>query len=526
MNIQYVDSNSDFSQKDRENVLFIGPKDQILKEFKEGQLANSILKIDTISVEADGTKKLLSSIVDGLSPSTDSPASSELWLQPIGAGGPRRVVLGALPTACSRHNSPALPHSVTQLVRTNKADAQKTGRLTVVLLLAESTHAFAAGTAVARAFSLYSRKTGTGASVLPEVEVVFNYSEADMAPTTLKQVAFCSEGAQMAARLVDTPPDVMNPTALVEEANAVAQELGVKQTVISGEALRNGGFGGIWGVGKASVYPPALVVLSYTPPGTEEKPSVVWAGKGITYDTGGLSIKGKTAMPGMKMDLGGAAAVLGAFRAAVKGAQHQQQGGGPPLGGPLHCVLCIAENSVGGDATRPDDVLDMKSGKTVEVNNTDAEGRLVLADGVAYAVESLGPVGVILDLATLTYAQGVSTGLRHAALYCNSPYLEEHTLEAGRWSGDLCHAMPYCPEFYRSEFPSPVADMCNSVMNRANAQVSCAGQFIGNHLGADFSGHWCHIDMASPVLANKRGTGYGVALLLGLLPRLYSLPSL
>ena len=180
-------------------------------------------------------------------------------------------------------------------------------------------------------------------------------------------------------------------------------------------------------------------------------------------------------------------------------------------------MLCLAENSISSNATRPDDVHTFLSGKTVEVNNTDAEGRLVLGDGVAYAAKFLEP-DVIIDLATLTGAQGIATGQNHAALYASTESIESSCLAAGRASGDLTHALPYAPEFYRAEFKSAVADMKNSVGNRNNAQASCAAQFIANHIeeyirqGRD----WVHVDMAAPSTdsATERGTGWGVAFLL------------
>jgi len=209
----------------------------------------------------------------------------------------------------------------------------------------------------------------------------------------------------------------------------------------------------------------------------------------------------------MKMDLGGAAAMLAAFRAAVLA-------GG--LRRPLHCVLCLAENAIGPAAFRNDDILYMYSGKTVEVNNTDAEGRLVLADGVAYACKHLAP-GLIVDMATLTGAQLVATGKRHAAIVANNAELEAAAIAAGLISGDLVHPLPYCPEFFRGEFASKVADMRNSVKDRSNAQSSCAANFIAEHLAADYDGGWLHVDMAGPAWAGDRGTGYGVGLLLSLL---------
>jgi probable aminopeptidase NPEPL1 len=212
----------------------------------------------------------------------------------------------------------------------------------------------------------------------------------------------------------------------------------------------------------------------------------------------------KGSMAGMKMDMGGASAVLHAFEAAVLGGFPEE----------LNAVLCLAENSVGPDATRPDDILYMYSGKTVEVNNTDAEGRLVLADGVAYAAKNLKS-DVIVDMATLTGAQLVATGRRHAAVVSNCEDLEAAAVRAGKECGDLVHALPYCPEFYSGEFKSNVADMKNSVKDRMNAQTSCAGQFIADHLG-DFEGKWLHVDIAGPAMLGGRGTGYGVALLVHL----------
>jgi probable aminopeptidase NPEPL1 len=236
-------------------------------------------------------------------------------------------------------------------------------------------------------------------------------------------------------------------------------------------------------------------------------------GKGIVYDTGGLSIKTKTGMPGMKRDMGGAAAILAAFEVAARLGYRKR---------PLHAILCLAENSVAAKATRPDDIHEMYSGKTVEINNTDAEGRLVLGDGVAYAVQHLAP-SVLVDMATLTGAQGVATGLRHAALYCNNERLEAAAVEVGRATGDLTHPVPYAPEFFQHEFRSSVADMKNSVANRENAQCSCAGQFIGAQISEWLGGKghgWIHVDMAYPVHNGERATGYGVNLLVGLLERL------
>ena len=182
---------------------------------------------------------------------------------------------------------------------------------------------------------------------------------------------------------------------------------------------------------------------------------------------------------------------------------------------PVHALLCISENSVGPLSTRPDDVHVLLSGKTVEVNNTDAEGRLVLSDGVFYASRDLNPE-YIIDIATLTGAQLIATGKNHAALYCNDDVLEQVAIATGKSTGDLTHPMPYAPEFYKPEFASEVADMKNSVKDRTNAQVSCAGQFIGNHLEKylNAGGKWCHIDMAGTLSSSSSSSSSLLLLLL------------
>ncbi|CAM6031950.1 unnamed protein product, partial [Sphagnum compactum] len=153
----------------------------------------------------------------------------------------------------------------------------------------------------------------------------------------------------------------MNVSHFIEEIYTVGNALGITPLIIRGEELKEKGFGGIYGVGKAADVPPALAVLSHTPQGAKE--SIAWVGKGIVFDTGGLSIKGKTTMPGMKRDCGGAAGILGGFYAAVKSGFTEN----------LHAVFCLAENAVGPHSTRPDDIHVLYSGNSVEINNTDAE---------------------------------------------------------------------------------------------------------------------------------------------------------
>lgn len=421
--------------------------------------------------------------------------------------------VAALPLTASRHNTPSRAHSVTKLVKSNIVGVDET-----IVLVCEKADLFASACAVARAFPLYSRKSAQKAQgVTVNVEFVLVEHLNDTLLPLFADDSLClgdaAYGIRLAAKIVDMPCNEMNVSHFVAEVEAIGAELGITPLIIRGEELNEKGFGGIYGVGKAATAPPALAVLSYKPDGATE--TVAWVGKGIVYDTGGLSIKGKTAMPGMKRDCGGAAAILGAFYVAVRSGFTQN----------LHAIFCLAENSVGPTATRPDDVHTLYSGNTVEINNTDAEGRLVLADGVVYAERDLKAT-TIVDMATLTGAQGIATGKYHAAILSNNEEIEKLCITAGLRSGDLVFPVPYTPELHFSEFASAIADMKNSVNDRSNAQTSCAGLFVGAHLGFDFIGRWLHIDMAYPVHCGERATGYGVALLVTLFGRYMTNPLL
>ncbi|KAM4692243.1 putative aminopeptidase NPEPL1 [Rhinophrynus dorsalis] len=416
------------------------------------------------------------------------------------------ATVAALPSRVSRHNSPSAAHFITRLIR----NCLPGGANRCILLVCERSEVFASACAIARSFPLFTRRSSASRrSDKKSVVVEFLLTGQNNGPidvTTLKCLESATEGVRLAARIVDTPCSEMNTDNFIEEIKTVAKDLGIVPTIIRDDELKKRGFGGIYGVGKAAEHPPALGILSHTPEGATQ--TIAWVGKGIVYDTGGLSIKGKTTMPGMKRDCGGAAAVLGAFKAAVKQGFKDN----------LHALFCLAENSVGPNATRPDDIHVLYSGKTVEINNTDAEGRLVLADGVSYACKDLA-ADIILDMATLTGAQGIATGKYHAAVLTNSDEWEAACVKAGRKCGDLVHPLVYCPELHFNEFSSAVADMKNSVADRENAQSSCAGLFIASHIGFDWPGVWVHVDIASPVHAGERATGFGVALLLSLFGR-------
>jgi len=347
---------------------------------------NCAVKVSSLEhTGLDPPAPLLRAVTRKLSPTFDTHSCLDTWVEVDGTTV--RVTLGCLPSGpASRHNCASKPHAATDIV---KSVASGEGMLRVLITLASADHAVALGTAVARAFSLYSHKS-SNSKPLRKVEVVFNMTSSALATCTLlnggapdekQQQVFdpskdllhklhaLADGIQLCARLVDAPPNEMHTDAMVEEAGQVLHRLqklktqdNVTVTVVRGEELREKGFGGLYGVGKAAEHPPALVVLTLLPKvmgvgrgassssssSSSKKDrsvgsSVVWVGKGIVYDTGGLSIKTKTGMPGMKRDMGGAAAILAAFEAAVRLGYHK---------GPLHAVLCLAENSVTAKATR------------------------------------------------------------------------------------------------------------------------------------------------------------------------------
>lgn len=441
-----------------------------------------------------------------------APVSARIWEQMVhrndgGDAGrvvvthcesaPHKVVAGILPEACSRHNTPSRSWAIPGLVQ----GAGLKGNVGIVICLDDLDHAFATVLAVARAHPTF---TATSSRIERTVHVLVLGPEGQVLDD-LDGLRAATDAVRFASDLTDQPPDTLTTSAFVDAARAVAaRHSDVGLYIVQGKQLAENGFGGLWNVGKAAEHPPALVVLDLD--GPADAPRVTWVGKGIVYDTGGLSIKSKTGMPGMKTDMAGAAAVLAAFEAAAR------------MRAPIRltAVLCIAENAVGPGSMRPDDVITLYSGKTVEVNNTDAEGRLVLADGTAWAARHRNP-DLLIDVATLTGAQSMATGKRTAALYCNDDELEARAVRAGRSSGDLVHPLPYVPEFFKREFSSQVADMRNSVKDRSNAQSSCAGQFIGNHIeAARYTGPWMHVDLAGPAVHAGRGTGFGVGLLLTL----------
>ncbi|VDK84168.1 unnamed protein product [Litomosoides sigmodontis] len=405
----------------------------------------------------------------------------------------------------SRHNAPSNALSIFKEVkRTSQIDGVKNVSIVLYAMLADL---FPSVAAIARCYPLYSRVTENRSSLKNiQIEFVVTDSEQKLTDRDMLFLQTLTESIRNTARLIDMPYNELNTEQFIAEASKLVSTLpNIESTIIKGNDLLEKGFGGLYHVGRASSSPPIFACFSHKPPNATKTYTMV--GKGIVFDTGGMQIKTKTLMPGMKNDMGGAAALLGSFYTLVKLGFKQN----------LHCLLCVADNTISHSANRPDDIITMLSGKTVEITNTDAEGRLVLADGVYYAKHML-KADTIIDMATLTGAQGFATGKLHAAVLTNSEEWENRTCKAGRASGDLVHPLPFCPDLHFSDLKSPVADMRNSTFSTTQGPgSSIAGLFIASHIDFGSGLNWIHFDIAYPVESCSRATGYGPALICALL---------
>jgi leucyl aminopeptidase len=320
-----------------------------------------------------------------------------------------------------------------------------------------------------------------------------------------------AEATCLARELAATPSLEKTPQWMVDRIRALAADAALDVTVWDEKRLEAEGFGGISAVGRGSARPPRLVQLDYVPRGAPRGASggrIVLIGKGITFDSGGLSLKPLDNMKLMKTDMSGAAAVVATMSALKRLGVRRQ----------VTALVPLAENLIGGDAMRPGDVLRQYGGRFVEVLNTDAEGRLVLADALAYAVARLDPA-VVVDIATLTGAATLGLGKRHAALYATSPSLRDELVEAGRRGGERLWPMPLV-ESYRDSLDSPVADLRN--IGDPDLGYS-GGSIVAALFLREFAGDvpWAHLDVAGPARADadedeitKGPTGFGVRTLL------------
>ena len=344
---------------------------------------------------------------------------------------------------------------------------------------------------------------------LRRVDVVGRVAQDD-----LDRALVVAEATVLARDLAQTPSSTKGPAWVAGRARRAAAEVGLGCTVRDHRRLRDEGFGGLLAVGGAAQRPPRLVELTYAPSdATDRTPHVVLVGKGITFDTGGISLKPRESMISMKTDMTGAGVVLAVLKAcALLGVNVRVTG-----------LLPLAENTIGAAAYRPGDVVTHYGGTTTEVRNTDAEGRLVLADALAYADEHLDP-DVVVDIATLTGAATQALGRTHAAMYTADDRLAAAFEQAGETSGERVWRMPLAEE-YRSAIASDVADVCQiATVKGVGAGSIVAALFLREFVG---DRRWVHLDIAGTArsdrdagLISRGGTGYGVRLLLRWLERM------
>ena len=337
----------------------------------------------------------------------------------------------------------------------------------------------------------------------PEIEIV----TPDTEPVNHARViatAICD-----ARDLIHTPSNIKNPLWMADQAREVARKNGLEISVLSGAGLKE--FGGLRAVGNSSPNPgPRFIHLTYTPKGAKNSsriPHVVLIGKGITFDTGGISLKRPyDTMTAMKSDMAGAAAILATIGAVAKlGAKVK-----------VSALMMCAENALSGTSQRPSDVIKHYGGKTVEVINTDAEGRLVLADGLAFADINLNP-DYVVDIATLTGAISLGLGRQYAAMYTRNKALAHTLSEIGERTGDRVWQMPLIDD-YTDSLVSDIADF-NHTADKAHygAGSVTAALFLEQFVGQR---QWVHLDIAGTARSEsdsgenpKGGTGFGVRLL-------------
>jgi leucyl aminopeptidase len=375
---------------------------------------------------------------------------------------------------------------------------------------ADCVRAVAEGALIGRySFTAYKSEATTDAP--GAITVLTELARTKEAKAALERAEVVAEAVHLTRDWVNTPPSDLSPADFAAQVVKLAKEHGVKVEVLDEKALAKDGYGGILGVGQGSANPPRLVRLSYQP----KKPvaHLSFVGKGITFDSGGLSLKTAGGMVTMKADMAGAAAVVGATVAIAR------------LGLPVQVTTyaAMAENMPSGSASRPSDVLTMYGGKTVEVLNTDAEGRLVLGDALVRASED--QPDLIVDVATLTGACVVALGNKVAGAFANNDAARDRVVDAAVAAGESMWPLPIPPEMLdKLKSHSKIADLANITgepWGGALAAAAFLGQFVAD--GID----WAHLDIAGPAFNEggasgytpNGGTGYGVRTLVELAAR-------
>ena len=308
---------------------------------------------------------------------------------------------------------------------------------------------------------------------------------------TFDRVSHICNSVNLVRDFVNTTPEDFYPKIMAKAAKKIAKENNLEYKVYSEKYFKENGMGSIEAVGRASRHKSKLIHLTYKPKG-EIKKKIVLVGKGLTYDSGGLSLKPADFMVTMKSDKSGGSAVLGIMNTVAK----------LNLPFEIHGIVGAVENMIGGDAFKPDDVLTARNGKTIEVRNTDAEGRLVLADCLCYVQDEIKDIDYIMDFATLTGASVVGVGHYTTSIMGNNNHLNYRVVQASIDSGELATSLPF-NRYLRKTIKSKIADVCNIASTRYGGAIT-AGMFLDEFINDEYKDKWVHCDIAGPAYVEEQ----------------------
>jgi len=381
---------------------------------------------------------------------------------------------------------------------------------------ADSVDAFTVGTMIGDGLGLLSWRyddfRGSKTEVTPKIKLSVHGCCKAFSDGVERGLGY-AEGANIARTLSQTPPNIATPMWIANEAKKMARKSSnLSVSVFSGKKLEDEKLVGHINVGKASENKPCMIRIEYTPARGKSKKPIVFVGKTMSYDSGGLSIKVGGGMRGMKRDKDGGCGVFGAMHIIANVIKPNR---------PVVALLVSAENSISDEAYRPDDVLEFRNGTTVEITNTDAEGRLVLADGLCWACDKENPE-YIVDMATLTGGVVVALGKVFAGMWCDDDDLREKLEAAGEFTDERVWRLPHDPQ-YNAMMKSPIADILNSAPVREAHPVQGAA-FLSYFVEEGVK--WAHIDIAGTHVSDKEKacmiagpTGFGARLLAELVER-------
>lgn len=413
--------------------------------------------------------------------------------------------IGVLVCGIDSTESDDIRSAASQMIKALKSSTYKSAKLSIVTK--ESIGAIVDGI-ILGGYEFNEYKSEKKEVQLQNIYILTNdleYKEFKPLKDAFQDAMTIAQATCFTRNIVNTIPHELNPPSFAELALKLAEENSLECDILDEEALKAENMNAMLAVGRASIHESRLIHLSYKP--NNAKKVVTLVGKGLTYDSGGLSLKPGTSMVTMKMDKAGACAVLGIIKAASE----------LKLDVEIHAFIGAVENMIGGDAYKPDDVLVTRSGKTIEVRNTDAEGRIVLSDVLDYAQEKVKS-DYIFDFATLTGACMIALGQYTTGIMGHSNTLKHGVFDAARNSGELVGALPF-NKHLKKLLKSEIADISNTASKPYGGAIT-AGLFLDNFIKDENKEKWLHFDIAgsayteTPWDCNPYGaTGAGVRMI-------------